>query len=207
MTAERGRDRAPSGEGPDLAVLTPSFRGDARLFEDLHESVLANTDPSVVHHVVVPPSDARVFRQYEGDRCRVWTHRDVLPRHYMSVPRAAGLTLNVRRPWLPVRGWVVQQIMKIAGTAAADARAVMVVDSDAMLLRKLTLDELTHDGKLWHFRKEDAVTAAMDRHLLWHRVARRLLDLPDDVRAPAPDYVSPIAVWDPVTVRALTAHI
>src|SRR4051812_41749820 len=59
----------------DLAVVTPSFRGDAALFENLHESVLANTAPSVVHHVVVPPSDARLFTHYEGARCRVWTHR------------------------------------------------------------------------------------------------------------------------------------
>jgi hypothetical protein len=39
----------------NLAVLTPSFRGDASLFVDLHRLVLANTARSVVHHVVVPP--------------------------------------------------------------------------------------------------------------------------------------------------------
>ena len=191
----------------DLAVLTPSFRGDAELFADLHESVLANTAPSVVHHVIVPPSDARLFRQYEGSRCRVWTHRDLLPRHCVSVPRAAGLTVSMRRPWLPVRGWVVQQIMKMAGTAAIDARAVLIVDSDAVLLRELTLDQLMQDGQLWHFRRENAVTPGMGRHLAWHRVARALLGLPDTVWPPAPDYISPIAVWDPAVVRALNGHI
>jgi hypothetical protein len=191
----------------DLAVLTPSFRGDANLFADLHESVVVNTAPAVVHHVVVPPSDARIFRQYEGARCRVWTHRDLLPRHCVSVPYAAGLTLSLRRPWLPVRGWVVQQIMKIAGTAAIDARAVLIMDSDAVLLREPTLDEFTHDGRLWHFRSDDAVTAGMARHLLWHKVARKLLGVPGSVSPPAPDYVSPITVWDPTVVRSLMAHI
>src|SRR5215216_7866855 len=146
----------------DLAVLTPCFRGDADLFADLHESVLDNTAPSVIHHVVVPPSDARLFRQYEGARCRVWTHRDLLPRYCVSVPNASGLTLNLRRPWLPVRGWVVQQIMKIAGTAGIDARGVLIVDSDAVLLREPTLDELTHNGRLGHFRDDGAVTADME---------------------------------------------
>lgn len=191
----------------DLAVLTPSFRGDAGLFADLHESVLANTAPSVVHHVVVPPSDARLFRPYEGARCRVWTHRDLLPRYCLSVPYASGLTVTLKRPWLPVRGWVVQQIMKMAGTAAIEARAVLIVDSDAVLVREPTLDEFTRDGRLWHFRKDGAVTAGMDRHLLWHNVARKLLGIPGVVSAPAPDYISPIAVWDPVVVRALMAHI
>jgi hypothetical protein len=117
------------------------------------------------------------------------------------------LTLNMRRPWLPVRGWMVQQIMKLAMTAAMEARAVLIMDSDAVLLRRPTLDQFTHDGRLSYFRKDDAVTVGMDRHLLWHRVSRKLLGLPGSVSAPAPDYVSPITVWDPAIVRDLLTHI
>jgi hypothetical protein len=200
------RTRTPS-DVDDLAVLTPSFRGDVSLFADLHDSVLANTPPSVMHHVVVPPSDARLFRQFEGPRCRIWTHRDLLPRYCLSVPYASGLTLSLRRPWLPVRGWVTQQIMKMAGTAAIDARVVLIIDSDAVLLREPTLDEFAHNGRLWHFRRERAVTAGMDRHLLWHNVARKLLGLEGIVAAPAPDYISPITIWDPAVVRSLMEHI
>jgi hypothetical protein len=191
----------------DLAVLTPCFRGDADLFEGLHESVLANTDRSVVHHVVVPPSDVHLFRHYEGSRCRVWTHRDLLPRHYVSVPNASGLTLNLKRPFPPVRGWVVQQIMKLAGSAALDTSAVIIIDSDAVLLRQPTLAQFSDRGRLRHFRRDGGVTAGMDRHLLWHNVARRLLGVSGIVTDPAPDYISPIAVWDPALVRALMAHI
>src|SRR3954471_11978090 len=128
-----------------LAVLTPSFRGDARLFADLHASVLANTASSVVHHVVVPPSDLALFRQYEGPRCRVSSHREFLPRSFVSIPHASGLAVHVRRPWPPVRGWIVQQIVKLAGTAAFDAQAVLVVDSDAVLVREATFERVTHD--------------------------------------------------------------
>lgn len=191
----------------DLAVLTPSYRGDASLFADLHRSVLANTEESVVHHVVSPPSDAHLFREHEGSRCRVWTHQDLLPRHYLSVPRASGLTLNLRRPWPPVRGWVVQQIMKMAAAALIDARAVLIVDSDAVLVREATLDRVTDHGRLWHYRKDRAVTASMERHVLWHNVARRLFGLPGVAVPPLPDYVSPIIVWDPVVVRSMIARI
>lgn len=191
----------------DLAVLTPCYHGDAELFADLHESVLANTGPSVVHHVVVPPSDAKLFRHYEGARCQVLTHRDLLPRHCVPVPRGSGLTLNLRRPWPPIRGWVTQQLMKIAWTARIDARAVLIVDSDAVLLREPTLDELTREGRVGHFRADGAVSADMERHLLWHDVAHRLLGVPGTVSVPAPDYVGPIGVWDPAVVRSMTEHI
>jgi hypothetical protein len=191
----------------DLAVLTPCYRGDAELFADLHESVLAQTATSVVHYVVVPPSDAHLFRQYEGPRCRLWTHRDLLPRHCVSVPRGSGLTLNLRRPWPPIRGWVTQQIMKIAGTATINARAVLIVDSDAVILREPTLDELTHDGRVRHFRDDGVVTADMERHIRWHNVARELLGVPGTVSPPAPDYVGPLCVWDPAVVRSMSEHI
>jgi hypothetical protein len=200
-------DSDPPNGMDDLAVLTPSYRGDASLFADLHRSVLANTADSVVHHVVVPPSDAHLFREHEGMRCRVWTHQDLLPRHYLSVPRASGLTLNLRRPWPPVRGWIVQQIMKIAAAAVIDARAVLIVDSDAVLVREATLDQFSHNGRLWHYRKDRAVTAGMERHVLWHNVARRLLGLPGVAVPPLPDYVSPIIVWDPIVVRSMIARI
>jgi hypothetical protein len=191
----------------DLAVLTPCYHGDADLFADLHESVLAHTASSVVHHVIVPPSDARLFRQYEGPRCRLWTHRDLLPRYCVSVPRGSGLTLNLRRPWPPIRGWVTQQIMKIAGTATIDARAVLIVDSDAVILREPALEELSDDGRVRHFREDDAVSAGMTRHLQWDGVARKLLGVPGTASPPAPDYVGPICVWDPAVVRAMTEHI
>jgi Family of unknown function (DUF6492) len=194
-------------DSTDLAVLTPSFRKDAALFADLHSSVLANTADSVVHHVVVPPSDAHLFREYEGPRCRVWTHRDLLPRYCLPIPHGSGLMLNLRRPWPPVRGWVTQQIMKLAGTAALDARAVLIADSDAVLVREATLDEFVHNGRLWHHRRNAAVTACMQRHVLWHNVARRLLGVPGVASAPLPDYISPICVWDPLVVRSMTARI
>jgi hypothetical protein len=199
--------RRPADDMDDLAVLTPSFRKDAALFADLHRSVLANTADSVVHHIVVPPTDAHLFREYEGPRCRVWTHRDLLPPYCLSVPYASGLTLNARRPWPPVRGWVTQQIMKLAGTAAIDARAVLIADSDSVLVRDVRLDEFVRNGRLWHHRKDDAVTAGMERHVLWHNVARKLLGVPGAASAPLPDYVSPICVWDPLVVRSLMAHI
>lgn len=190
-----------------VAVLTPSYRGDADLFADLHRSVLTHMAHDVVHHVVVPPSDAGLFRQYEGERCRILTHRDLLPRRYLTVPWASGLAINLRRRWPPVRGWVVQQIMKLAAAAVLDARAILIIDSDAMLLRPTTADSFIQNGTLSVYRKENGITADMSRHMLWNRVARRMLGLPPSVVPPLPDYVNPVNVWDPMIVRELQDRI
>jgi hypothetical protein len=47
----------------------------------------------------------------------------------------------------------------------------------------------------------------MQRHVVWHDVARRLLGLPGVARQPLPDSVSAMGVWDPAVVRGLQAHL
>src|SRR6476619_4616150 len=97
----------------DLAVITPCFRDDAAFFADLHESVLRFTSPDTVHHVLVPAWDKHLFQQYEGPRCNVWVRSEVLPWHYLRVP-FTDMYANLRKPYPPLRGWVMQQTAKIA---------------------------------------------------------------------------------------------
>ena len=84
-----------------LAVITPSFRGDLELFADLHRSVLEFTPTDTVHHVFVPPGDRKLFAGYAGPRCRVWTSGELLPRRYVRTGRS-DFYVNARRPFPPV---------------------------------------------------------------------------------------------------------
>ena len=101
----------------------------------------------------------------------------------------------------------MQQVMKIAASALIDAGTVLIADSDAVLLRPTTAADFRDGGELGLVRAEDAVHFGMDRHILWHHVAHRLLGLAGTCRLPLPDYVNPINVWDPVIVRAMQHRI
>jgi hypothetical protein len=103
---------------------------DALLFEHLHRSVLEHTSEQTVHHLIVPWAHRDSFARYRSARCRIWHHPELLPRRYVRMP--GGVWLNTRRPWPPIRGWVMQQAATMAATAAIDADAVMIVDSDAL---------------------------------------------------------------------------
>ena len=96
-----------------LAGVTPSFGRDVHLFASLHRSVLRHTDPHVTHHVIVPPRDIRRVGEFEGPRCRIISESDLLPPWFCRLPRP-GWSANLRRPWPPVRGWVLQQALKFA---------------------------------------------------------------------------------------------
>ncbi len=192
----------------ELAVITPTYREDAEIFDDLHRSVLRFTSQDTVHHVVVPPSDRKLFARYRGPRCRLWTTAELLPRRYMHI-RLGGREVfaNLRRPWPPVRGWISQQAIKIEMSARLDADVVLLADSDVVLVRPVRADRFSIDGQISLFRDENAVTSDMERHVIWHRVARELLGLPPAPPPPLPDYVSPFNAWDPAVVRAMQQHI
>ncbi|MEV0381968.1 DUF6492 family protein [Nonomuraea sp. NPDC050643] len=189
-----------------LAVVTPSFRPDADLFAHLHASVLEHTTDETVHHVIVPPADKELFSRHAGPRCRIWTAPELLPRRYVPVPRA-NMWVNALRPWPPVRGWVLQQALKLAATARIEADAVLIADSDVVLVRPVKVAEFRTDGRLRLYRNEGAVHAGMARHVRWHQVARELLGLPAAPAPPLHDYVNSLAFWDPAVVRALERRI
>jgi Family of unknown function (DUF6492) len=192
----------------ELAVITPTYREDAEIFSDLHRSVLAFTPEDTVHHIVVPPRDRGLFDRYQGPRCRVWAISELLPKRYLHV-RLGGLEsfVDVRRPWPPVRGWISQQAIKIAMTARLDARVVLLADSDVVLVRPVRAERFVDDGRLRLYREEKAVSAEMERHVIWHQVARELFGLPPSPPPPLPDYVSPLNFWDPRVVRQMQQAI
>ncbi|MFC4058789.1 DUF6492 family protein [Planomonospora corallina] len=192
----------------ELAVITPTYGPDAELFADLHRSVLEFTDDDTVHHVVVPTAHRPAFAHYQGPRCRIWTHPELIPRRYLRLPRIrGGMWVNAARPWPPVRGWIMQQAVKIALATAVGADAVLMADSDVVLVRPVSVKPFTVDGRLSLTRVENGVHEEMERHLLWHRVSRRLLGLPPAPPPPLPDYVGALLFWDPAIVVAMQDRI
>jgi hypothetical protein len=189
-----------------LAVVTPSYLPDAELFAELHRSVLEHTPAPTMHHVIVPPADESFFAHHAGPRCRVWTYAELLPRRFFGVPRA-GMWMNAQRPWLLIRGWIMQQALKISVAGLINADAVLLADSDVVLVRPASTARFTVGKQLCLYRVEQAVHAGMDRHIRWHHVARRLLGLPPALKLPLPDYVSPLNVWDPAIVREMQRRI
>src|SRR5437899_1900521 len=123
----------------ELAVITPSFRGDAAMFAYLHRSVLEFTPPDTIHHVFVPLRDKPLFDRYQGPRCKIRTSVEVLPRRYLRIGRGDSY-VDLRRPWPPIRGWITQQAIKLSAAAELDAEVVLIADSDVVLVRPVRAD-------------------------------------------------------------------
>jgi Family of unknown function (DUF6492) len=188
-----------------MAVLTKSFATDFELCVALNRSVLDYSPNTVQHHIIVPRSDLKLFGPLAGPRTYIRCERDFLPRTFVPLP-FSNITVNLGRPLPPVRGWIKQQVVKLAAVAASEEDVVLVADSDVEFFRPFTAEMFVRDGKVRFFCKPNQIDNRLPRHMIWHRVARALLGLPP-AEPPYADYISSPLAWDPVIVRRMLARV
>ena len=203
-----------------LAVVTPTHRNDLQLFADLHQSVLLHTEESVKHYVIVPGDDVGLFAEMAGPRCIIIPEESQYLPYYRSMGQVNYIlrllpcvashvriaAINTRRPFSPIRGWVMQQVLKMELSRQLDVDTILLVDSDVELVRPLDESILRRGGRAMLYRRPGAVGVSLPRHMQWHMVARRLLGLPP-AQFPASDYVTSFCVWEPAVIRAMIARI
>jgi hypothetical protein len=146
-----------------------------------------------------------LFGRLAGPRVEIRCEADLLPRSFVRLP-FANIMVNLARPFPPVRGWIQQQVIKLAAIAASDDDVVLVADSDVEFVRPFTPDTFLRDGSVRFFRGKDQIDRRLTRHMTWHRVARELLGLPP-AEPPYPDYISSPLAWDPKIVRQMLARV
>ena len=188
-----------------MSVVTKSFAPDFDLCANLRQSVLDYLPDSVHHHIFVPRRDLKLFGRLAGPRTHIRCETDLLPRWFVPGP-FTNLTVNLGRPFPPVRGWILQQVIKLAAVAASDDDAVLVADSDVEFVQPVTVDTFVRDGVVRFYRKPNAIDEQLPRHIAWHRAARTLLGLPP-AEAPYSDYISAMLACDPANVRRMLARV
>jgi hypothetical protein len=188
-----------------MTVITKSYAPDYELCASLNRSVLENSSDTIQHHIIVPPPDLKQFRRLAGSRTHIRCETDFLPRTFVRVP-LSNIMVNLRRPFPPVRGWIQQQVIKLAAIMASEADAVLVVDSDVEFVRTFSAETFVRDGVVRFFCKPNEIGKRLSRHMTWHRVARELLGLAPS-EPPYPDYISSPLAWDPKLVGRMLARV
>jgi len=183
-----------------MSVITPSFAPDFELCADLHRSVLEHSPESVHHHIIVPRCDLELFGRLAGLRTHIRCESDLLPPSFVRVP-FSKFTLNLHRPIPPVRGWILQQVIKLAAVAASEDDVVLLVDSDIEFIRPFGVETFVRNGVVRFYGKPDEIDERLPRHVIWHRVA-----LPP-AEPPYTDYISSLLAWDPTIVRRMLARV
>jgi len=187
-----------------FAMVTPSFAPDFERCRLLADSVVRYAAPSVKHYIVVDRRDEALFGALRGPRTEIVCKQDVLPSWLHQVPRTTRWWVDTKRPGV-VRGWVVQQLIKLMVSELCAADAFVFADSDTFLMRSYDPSESVRDGRVPMFR--ELLPSDDDPHNVeWHRVAARLFGLTPLARYRT-NYVTQLLTWRRDNLLAMRAQI
>lgn len=168
MTAELlpplapGERLAPLPASPTAAVVTASHAPDFERCRLLCDTLDAYVSNAARHLILVESRDVKLFRALEGPRREVVDERDILPSwlHAVSDP----LSARHRRVWLslrtlPLRGWHVQQLRRIAVAAWAREDHLVFCDSDVAFLKPFDCGSFAENGRTRLFCIENGLGA------------------------------------------------
>lgn len=182
-------------------LLTKTYKGDIEPFARLCASIDRHM-PDVRHYVLIDKSDAALFAGFAaGNRILVDCGK-LLPKFHEF--NLFGKRMWWRFPHRIVRGWIYQQLAKIAFAGSLEEDAVVMVDSDAIFLRPITHEHVFPGARVRLYQYPGR--ANTEEFNKWNNVALRAFGLPETGYA-GHDYITQAAVWSPEVVRRMISAI
>jgi uncharacterized protein DUF6492 len=160
-----------------LAIITPAFSKHLPLLELSAESVDRHCPTEVHHYVVVSRQEEPLFRRFKSARRSVIAAEDIVPRAAFRLP----VLVRRRELWLTdwhrfVRGWIMQQAIKLSAPEITDADVFLFLDTDVFFIRPFAVEKVVHDGRVRLLCNPGM--GEIETHKPWHRTAAKLLGLP-----------------------------
>lgn len=194
---------------PKTAIVTASHAPDFARCQLLCETMDAHITGHSAHYILVDTADEKVFAPLAGPNRHIITDRDLLPPWMMRVPGWAsfgGKPLWVSLRTLPLHGWHVQQLRRIAIAHHVDDDALFYCDSDTVFTKPFDMSALWHGHALRLYREDGAADTALSDHMQWLAQAAKALNVPSVIDAHH-NYVQTFIAWRRDAVLAMCSRI
>jgi hypothetical protein len=185
------------------ALITPSFRLDFERCKLLVESAERWVAPHVHHYLVIDRRDVPMFSPLGSSRTSILVVEDIIPPWLFRLPGTRRFWFSFRT--LPVRNWILQQIVKLSIPSAVEKDVLLCTDSDTFFVAPYDPRTLERDGKVPLF-VETGQRGLIKSNDEWHRVAASLLGMEPE---PSYDtnYIGNVIPWRRDTGLALQRRI
>lgn len=192
---------------PRAAIVTASYGPDLERCRLLCETMDRHVSGYSKHVILVEPRDVHAFRALQGPRREIVDERDLLPGWLVRMDDP--FSLFRRRLWvslrtMPLRGWHVQQLRRIAIAAHLEDDCLVYCDSDVAFLRDFDCGDFWQDGRLRMLRRDGGLPLSGE-HPVWSRNAGELLGI--EGPPSSHDYIGTVIAWRRATVLAMMRRI
>jgi hypothetical protein len=178
------------------ALITPSYWKDVDRCAMLVESANQLLAPDVRHYLVIAARDLPLFKAMKGPRTEILVVEDIIPRWLFRFPGLRHFWLSTRS--LPVRNWILQQIVKLSVPSVVSEDILLYADSDMFFIEPYDPRSFERDGKVPLF-VETGQRGLIPNNDVWHAGAARLLGLPVESSYDT-NYVNQLIWWRRATV-------
>ncbi len=183
---------------PSLAFVTPSYTPDLERCALLVRS-LDRFGPSFKHYIIIDRAEMPAFAHLASERTILIEAESVMDHRFVRIPWKGGTWLNWRT--LPMRGWISQQVKKLASVNFVTEDILVMTDSDATFVKPVSVEYFLIDGKAGLLD----VDYCADMVPTWTNVAKKLLGL--SITPKLRGHVGTMIAWRREHMLALHAHI
>ena len=155
---------------PSLAFVTPSYPPDLERCALLVRS-LDRFGPNFRHYIIVDRADMAAFAHLASARTILIEAESVIDRRFLYIPLKNGIWLSWHA--LPMRGWISQQVKKLASVRVASEDILVMTDSDTTLVKPVVVEDFSIQGKTG-LLDVDYCAGMVPK---WTKVATKLLGL------------------------------
>jgi len=169
------------------AIVTMSYKDDYRECMLLCESIDRFVPKDVVHYIFVNDEDFKLFEPLANSRRVIMPKSAVLPWWLVRLPiKIFGHHFHLSPFSIPVREWIIQQIVKLAvwEVTNPDIDLFINIDSEFVFMKPFSIDAfMDADGRIGVYRKEitDEKAPYIPMHLQFCKAAKRLLGLKETI--------------------------
>ncbi|MBD1851134.1 DUF6492 family protein [Leptolyngbya sp. FACHB-711] len=182
-----------------FAFITPSYAPDFQRCKLLCWSIKQFVAFPVKHYIVVEKKDFDLFQQLSNENIIILTKEEILPFWIKRVPffDRKNIWLNLKGYQsgnFLLRGWLVQQIVKLAAAQYVKEDILIFVDSDVAFINSFDPRALTKGDKARIFRVNHSSDHEFEESRKWKDTAKKLLNLPLENNY-YDFYISQIVTW------------
>lgn len=143
-----------------FGIITPSYAPDFARCRLLSESIDWCAASPIKHYIIVDRRDLNLFQQLQSANREIITVESVLPWWIKKIPQVKNGWFSFKS--LPIRNWLIQQIVKLAIAEYVSDDILIFVDSDVVFIRPFEVRDFIRDGKVRLFREPQAIEATND---------------------------------------------
>jgi hypothetical protein len=188
----------------NFALITPSYAPDFERCQLLCKTIDKYTLSPVKHYIIVDRKDKKLFQQLKQKNREIITVESVLPWWIKKISFLKNGWFSFKT--LPLRNWIIQQIVKLSIAEYVREDVLIFVDSDVAFIRPFDVQNFVKEDRIRLFREPNVIEPTTEPLAQWCEVSHKLLGLPA-VNYPTANYLGNFITWKRENVFALHRYL